>query len=101
MLVNKSLQIVRLEKLVNELHCICTLFLGQDFQQSQTFSPLQSFLNTLIRGFNNMKSRFGQIDRQAGGIPPIAGLMLAVSAAAGGMYIYMVLHIFPPAYLRF
>ena len=32
-----------------------------------------------------MKSRFGQIDRQAA-VPPLAGLMLAVSAAAGGMY---------------
>ena len=33
-----------------------------------------------------MKSRFGQIDRQAA-VPPLAGLMLAVSAAAGGMYL--------------
>ena len=39
-----------------------------------------------MRGFNDFTSEIDrQIDRQAS-IPPVAGLVLAVSAAAGGIY---------------
>ena len=47
-----------------------------------------SFLNWLMRGFNDFTSEIDrQIDRQAS-IPPVAGLVLAVSAAAGGIYFF-------------
>ena len=47
-----------------------------------------SFFNWLMRGFNDFTSEIDrQIDRQAS-IPPVAGLVLAMSAAAGGIIIH-------------